>query len=630
MASTRPHNRRRPRCRTQVVLVAAVLTLSTGCSGGPAQEQRDGAVDNADGAPDRDGGELPPCSAGGRACSDTEHERVCEESEGVGSWIERACDPYHYCLVDRCEAACLDECALGESRSEGGTQQVCRLYSTAEQDFVATGNGMHDRSRLHDAWIRAHHLANGYVAEALHADTTYAEVTAYWGTVDSAEWTGTYLAAEALRLMATGAPDAERIVEAEAEKIHELFDVTGDPGYMARIWAPRGTSPVLDALYDSGDWSHHLTSYQGGDAFWHGWTSRDMYSGALFGLGLAYDALTSESHREMIRADVVALAMELIKTRSQVPVTVRFNFAGDWQEQELLYDMQHTVLVPSEMVDGRVFIQVGSDESPSDYAASELVGAREFLPDFTSVLGQTPLIGAFLPPVPRPGSAMMLAYFLRLALHVTDGVPSWATQHAAIDAHYQANKGDWLAVMEQYAYHNEEECWQQYFGMTIAFHSLYALLRLETDASLKAAIRANVLAANMWPHVVGHKNPYFDYITAAHGPAELVTAGELAATASQLGEFVAPPKARVAVDNSGAYPGDPDCPGLASEPIDVGDRVASDFLWQHHPFALAIPNPEPRLVYAGADYLVAYWLGRYHGYLADDAANTCLRWATSP
>jgi hypothetical protein len=416
------------------------------------------------------------------------------------------------------------------------------------------------------------------------------------------------------------------MVEAEAERIHELFEVTGDPGYMARIWAPRGESSVLDSLYDIGDWSHHLTTYGGGDAFWHGWTSRDMYSGALLGLGLAYDALTSETHREMIRADVVALAMELIETRASVPVTVRYHAFGDWQEADLAYDMQHVVLVPSEMIDGRVFIQVGSDESPSDYGASELVGAREFLPDFTSVLGQTPVIGALLPPVPRPGSAMMLAYFLRLALHVTEGQPGWASEHAAIEAHYEANKSAWLAVMEQYAYHNEEECWKQYFGMTIAFHSLYALLRLEPDASLRASIQDNVVAARMWPQVVGHKNAYFDYITASQGPAGLVTAGEIEAAADQLAGFVAPPKARVAVNNAGSYPADSDCAGQSSVPIDVGDRVPSDFIWQHHPFELATANPTPQLVYAGADYLVAYWLGRYHGYLTDDAPGTCLRW----
>jgi len=35
---------------------------------------------------------------------------------------------------------------------------------------------------------------------------------------------------------------------------------------------------------------------------------------------------------------------------------------------------------------------------------------------------------------------------------------------------------------------------------------------------------------------------------------------------------------------------------------------------------------EPRLVYSGADYLLAYWLGRANGYLDDDAPGTCTRW----
>ncbi len=625
--------RRGPVSAALLVLLAPTICPSPGCSGDDSDAQVDGSTAATDGAPigdggggDSDGGDLPPCSTGDRMCADTAHELVCEESGGVGTWVEHACETFDYCLDDRCEPKCLDECALGSTRSVGGTQETCRLYSVAEGGFVAPSAGMHDRSRMHDAWIREHNLANGYVAEALHSDTTYATVTAYLGTVDCAEWTGTYLAAEALRLMDTGAPDAERIVEEEAERIHELFEVTGEPGYMARIWAPRGESAVLDALYDSSDWSHHLTTYQGGEAFWHGWTSRDMYSGALLGYGLAYDALSSETHREMIRNDVVTLAMELIESRTDVPVTVRYYALGDWQETELTYDMEHVVLVPTEMVGGRIFIQVGSDESPSDYAASELIGAREFFPDYTSVLGQTPVIGGLIPPVPRPGSAMMLSQFLQLALHVTEGQPSYASQHAAIEAHYEANKNAWLAIMEQYAYLNEEECWKQYFGTTIAFHSIYALLRLETDAALKSSIQQNVLADRMWSQVVGHKNAYFDYIAASQGPAGLVSAGELEATAGQLAEFVPPPKARVAVNNAGSYPADPDCAGLSSVPIDVGDRVPSDFIWQHHPFALATDNPVPQLTYAGADYLVAYWLGRYHGYLADDAADTCLRW----
>ncbi len=630
--AVRPFDRNGPLPATALALLLAAA-LATGCSGGAGSDgdggtgDDDGSISDGDGgapAPDAD---TTPCDLGDRDCADTAHERVCEEVDGVPRWVAHACAEYSYCLVDRCQEACLDECALGATRTSGGDAETCRIYSTDEGGFVAPNAGTHDRARQYDAWMHDHNLANGYVAEALHSDTSYATVTQYFGTVDSAEWTGVYLAAEALRLSVTDTPEAEADVEALVERIHQLFQITGDPGYLARFWAPLGQDARLDALYDAGDWSHHQTTFQGGSAFWHGWTSRDMYSGAMLGLALAYDALHSESHREMIRNDVVTLARELLEDRPEVPVTVRYYAFGDWVETPLTYHMQHVILVPSEMRDGRVFIQVGTDEDPSDYGMSELIGAREFLTDFQSVLGQTPVIGGLVPSIPRTGSALMLAHFLRLAIHVTEDQPSWAADHAAIEAHYLAHQDEWLAVMEQSSYLNESECWKAYFGLTISFHSLFGLLRLEPDATLRGAIQQNVLADRMWATVKGHKNPYFDYITAAQGPAGLVTAGELADTAAQVGQFPAPPKARFAVDNRDIYPEDPDCPGLSTTPVDVGDRVATDFLWQHHPFEIYITNPEPRLVYAGADYLIAYWLGRHIGALDDDRPDTCTRWS---
>jgi hypothetical protein len=269
---------------------------------------------------------------------------------------------------------------------------------------------------------------------------------------------------------------------------------------------------------------------------------------------------------------------------------------------------------------------VGSDADPQDYNASELIGAREFFPNFTTMLSQVPLVGSLIPAVPRPGSAVMLAQFLRAALQVTEGRPEFAADRAVIEAHYQANIDDWLAIMEQFTFHNATECSKQYFGLTIVYEPIYNLIRLETDPTLKAALQQDVLADRLWDPVVDDKNPYFAYIAASQGPTGLLTTQELQALGAQLSQFVPPPKAKIAVDNTGTYPADPECAGQSSEAIDVGDRIPSDFLWQHHPFTLATDNPVPSLVYAGTDYLVAYWLGRHHGFIDDDAPDTCLRW----
>ena len=59
--------------------------------------------------------------------------------------------------------------------------------------------------------------------------------------------------------------------------------------------------------------------------------------------------------------------------------------------------------------------------------------------------------------------------------------------------------------------------------------------------------------------------------------------------------------------------------------VDVGDRPVGDFLWQRHPWGLFeagdLSQTEP-----GVDYLVAYWMGRRHGFITDDAQGHCLRW----
>ncbi len=582
----------------------------------------DGAPPAGDGAVDA-GNPYAPCTVGARSCGGTEIERVCENVNGEPTWVASSCDPYNYCVEDRCVPDCLDECVIGDTRNGN---QTCRLFSEDSQSFVALGDGSHDLARDHVSWVVRDMLANGYVANTVYANTNYQTPISHTGTVDSAEWTGMYMSAESMRLMETRSPDAEANLKAAIERAHQLFQVTGAPGYMARIWAPLGQSNMLSNLYHPDDPSHFATTFKGGPAFFHAWTSRDMYAGMSLGLGFAYDAIQSEEHRELIREVVLTLAGELIKQRTAVPVRVRYKVFGSWLETDLEYEMENVVLVPSEMQNGRVFIQVGSDESSSDYAASSLQGAIEFLPNFTAVLGQTPAIGSALPEIPRPSSAMMLANFIKLAMHVTDGVPGRDAEHAQFSAYFEAKKSAWLGVMKQYAYHNEEECWHQYFGMTIAYHPIYSLLRLLEDGPYKSQVAQEVLADKMRPFVDGHHNAYFDYIAASQGPAGLVAGATVATTSTQLAGFQSPPKAAVSVDNRGSYPASTECPNQSSAVIDVADRVPVDHLWQHHPFRITNDQVGPTEVYPGIDYLVAYWMGRHYNYIDDDGGNHCARW----
>jgi hypothetical protein len=59
--------------------------------------------------------------------------------------------------------------------------------------------------------------------------------------------------------------------------------------------------------------------------------------------------------------------------------------------------------------------------------------------------------------------------------------------------------------------------------------------------------------------------------------------------------------------------------------VDVGERCTADFIWQSKPWELYCEG-DPHVVYPGVDFLVAYWMGRRHGFLADDAPGRCLAW----
>ena len=131
-------------------------------------------------------------------------------------------------------------------------------------------------------------------------------------------------------------------MQALVAAIHRLFQVTGHPGFLARYTAPVNHSdPAIKNLYNPMDTRHHKVKFNGQDYFWSGNTSRDQYQGVMLGYSLAYDALTSEAHKKLIRDDMVALCQELMKQRKKVKVTIRINALSKWHELPLSIDMEH-------------------------------------------------------------------------------------------------------------------------------------------------------------------------------------------------------------------------------------------------------------------------------------------------
>jgi hypothetical protein len=578
------------------------------------------------GAPKNDG-----CTVGDEICLAADRRRACVANAAGSGWIEETCAAGSGCFQGVCKnSRCSDECTAGE-QSAGRT---CAPLDAATRTPVAmdpTTKG-HDRARAYLAWLDKSGLLAGGVGDARYSDPpAYTNLTTMNGIGDSAIWTGTLLASQALRLRATGAPDARARVRDLVSTMHLWLNVSGQPGLLVRYAKESSkTFPFAIPDVDCNNQRVHCGVDHGGTKYdFVGHISRDQYQGLILGLALAYDALTSadEDLREIIRGDVVTFVKELMKERN---LSLALTYNGIALPVTVV-PVRFVVLDPREMSAGSATIQINS--SASDKLGS-LFGFQEFTPDLSDILKHIPGIGALggLVPIPRASSAIMLASFFRVALRVTDGVPSWKKDHDDILAYYTGHSGEggnvsnWLEVATQWS--DGGGCGDSYYANNITMEPLYDLARLEDDPARLATVRNQILGQKLWPAFAATKNAFFSFIYAGVTPGE--DAGIGASAAAQLAQFPAPPRVQAPVDlrSSSKYPNrEPSCTDQVRHDgaVDVGDRVAADFLWQRQPWGL-FDGGDQGQTHPGVDYLVAYFMGRYHGFVTDDTPGTCLVW----
>ncbi|HUU00124.1 MAG TPA: hypothetical protein VM425_01645 [Myxococcota bacterium] len=595
----------------------------------------DGGVDAGDngdlsGDSDFDAGGDPgltnECPSDENFCTDEITRRFCADTPQGRRWREEICADGKGCLQGECVAgACADACNLGES--QGG--KSCELFDLNGAAWVTPDpvGSMHDRARAYEMWLRRDGLYFGGVSNAIYSDPPdYTNVVYHGGMGDSSIWTGTYLAAEALRLMATGSADARRQTIELVNTLHLWFNVSGDPGVLARWVAPAGQSSNTEL--DCSDPDHHCgIDYEGNAYDYLGDISRDQYQGVMLGYAWAYQALgeQDEQTRALIRDDIVELVQELMRERT-VPLQITWN-GTDWPVRQV--NVRFVVLCTREMTaEGAIHF----DLDTSDFTNSKISGFQEFMPNWGDMISQVPGFGAFAN-IPRAGSAVMLASFFRVAMEVTDGIPGYEAEYSAFRDYYYNNPpatgdnvGYWIDVAKTWSYN--DNCGGSYYANNIAMEPMFNLARLEDDAPTRLRILDEVLGAKMWPEHEHTKNCFFFYIYTAADPVAYAGAATIAG--QQLAGFPPPPRVRVPVDlraDSRYLPHQSGCDNQTTrdKSADVAERVVSDFIWQRNPWQL-FDEGTPQLTYPGVDYLVAYWLGRYLGQLQDDTPGRCLAW----
>lgn len=510
---------------------------------------------------------------------------------------------------------CLDSCRYG-AVNDGAT---CQLWDANNGTWIdnpdPSGDQLLNRARHYTTWLSGWMMPAGGVMATEFTDANLNEVRYYGGRRDSAIWTGAYLAAESLHLLNTNAPDAERAVRESVETLHRWWTISGDRGYLARYAAPADSpATLIDALLGADDPEVHRDVMYG-DQLWHwrGNISRDQYQGVILGYSLAYEATPHDpAVRELIRHDVVEFVEQLMSSKSQ-KVSLMLNGRSIKADVTIPY----AVFSQADAPNGTPALTLNL--SPFD-AAGE--GVLFFLPNAADLVRQLPGFRYF-PDLFQPTQAIQLGAIFRVALQVTDEVPEYAERRQRIAEHYERNVDKWLDIAA--GWRNTNRCDSGYFGLNIGFMPLYSWTRLETDPRRKERLQYEILRDRFWAEVADHKNVFFAFIYASQS---LEINDALALTypyGGQLSRFPVAPNLSRSIDLRGVYPESTTCPGISAEAVNVDERPAATFAWERHPWKLQ-EEGSPNLVYGGVDYLLAYWMGRHHGFIADDAPGTCLLW----
>ena len=203
--------------------------------------------------------------------------------------------------------------------------------SPTEADAVAISQNIR-------AWHWPHHtLLNPrfVTGDPASPDFMTLAATPYTQAADNAIWTGHFLAAEATRYAVSGSPEALQNARDATRGITALLDVT-KTDLLARFLIPRSASYADAVLAEEAHHGIHESTYGGVAYAWLGNTSRDQYSGAFFGLGVAYDMIADATLRSEIRSDVNRMLTFLTKNGWSVKMpngTTSTTFVGRADQQ---------------------------------------------------------------------------------------------------------------------------------------------------------------------------------------------------------------------------------------------------------------------------------------------------------
>ncbi|HPQ71243.1 MAG TPA: hypothetical protein PKW95_19105 [bacterium] len=231
---------------------------------------------------------------------------------------------------------------------------VLGLAGTAgAQTFDPT---LHQKAQDYTDWLMQWHSTGlGGVSDVLFTDDNRTELLRTWGSGDSGDWTGTYLVSQAMRYQITGEQEAYDEVVRIAEYMLLLKHITNDPGYLARYAAPNEAPWNVESL-GSDNFYEGTGEFEG--YFWLGNNVRDKYITWFWAMAWAHDILTDETLKTQIRTDM----LEIIHTLHNNNWTIIDPWGGVYKAAEISPDLRLSFLAQTLHATGDAEIEAIMDE----------------------------------------------------------------------------------------------------------------------------------------------------------------------------------------------------------------------------------------------------------------------------
>lgn len=422
------------------------------------------------------------------------------------------------------------------------------------------------------------HWEYGILLSVYFTDPSMTTAAGYDDAADAALYTGVYAAAQAFRYAsARDSREKERAlagVRKAADALHTLATAPGYAGGLARAVTTRPASICQGTTYC-------YTNAQG--LTWLGNTSRDQYTGWWFGNAIVYQLVDDPRIRATIRKDV----------REMITAIRGWNYR--------LHDRN----------------------------------------------GQ-----------PNSGTAGAVHHQMRITWHLIAATILDEPQY-------------WQWYREQTSTVDLDEAWLEdafdvtnvyfdYYGFNLGFLNAYNMVLLERDPRLRARY-LGWMERELYRHVKQTNNALFDfmYMAASGTKSAEVAAQDMKALRDFPGPpakwtCVSPPPRPFSATSKRLYFVDRFLTGVlrrgkmsvhpqSATPYPLSQRCRHEFQWAESPYKetcccqctttgancpantsagtycsgppMAVSND---LVYTGADYLVAYWMGRHYGYIAPE------------